>query len=213
MLDKIKDAFSGGGGDILGSVIDAGADIYMQKQSARFNKKMARENREWQERMSNTAVQRQVKDLRKAGINPILAANLGGSTTPAGAQASTQFSAKDIVSKAIQNKQIRNQFAIQKQQEEMISNQSWYYTQLARKTGLEANAVEGLTDAQIDLMRAQGASAAWNAKQNEQNVMMLRPAEDLIKSAPYIRQMQYLMDSFNPFGKLNLNKIGGGTKK
>lgn len=45
-------------------------------------------NRDWQEQMSNTAYQRAVLDMKKAGINPILAFQQGGAETPGGAQGS-----------------------------------------------------------------------------------------------------------------------------
>ena len=75
------------GGALLGGNLgQSGA-----RQQMRFNAEQARLNREFQERMSSTAHQRQVADLRKAGLNPILSASQGGAQTPSGGQASTSL--------------------------------------------------------------------------------------------------------------------------
>lgn len=47
--------------------------------------KSAQKQMKYQTQMSNTSHQRQMADLRAAGINPMLAAKLGGASTPAGA--------------------------------------------------------------------------------------------------------------------------------
>lgn len=76
--------------------IAAAATAYGQYRANRQNKaaasnamaieqRNAKRQMRFQERMSNTAHQRQMKDLRRAGINPMLSAKLGGASSPSGA--------------------------------------------------------------------------------------------------------------------------------
>lgn len=72
---------------LAGGLVEAGV-------SSAFNAWQAGKNRDFQKNMSDTAHQREVADLKAAGLNPILSATKGGpgASTPSGSSASAAHS-------------------------------------------------------------------------------------------------------------------------
>lgn len=84
---------------VIGSAILGGLG---QRDTNEKNLEIAEKQMAFQERMSGTAYQRAVKDMIAAGLNPMLAYQHGGATTPAGATATMSNVLGSAVSSAQQ---------------------------------------------------------------------------------------------------------------
>lgn len=95
-----------------------------QMAANQANKEIAQAQMDFQERMSNTAWQRGVADMKAAGINPMLAVTKGGASSPAGASARMEAAGARGLEAALSSALGTSQMKQQKYQNKFIQAQT-----------------------------------------------------------------------------------------
>lgn len=96
---------------IAGAIGAVGGAVGSTALQYRINKRAAERERGWQERMSNSAYQRSMADMRAAGLNPILAYQKGGASTPSGGL-ERATDTEQIVSTALQAARLNKEIEV-----------------------------------------------------------------------------------------------------
>lgn len=155
-------ALISGGASLLGGLI--GKKGTSDQNVA--NAKQAQLNRDFQERMSSTAHQRAVTDLRAAGLNPILSATKGGASTPSGAMAQMQNELEPLSNSAQQTAQLASQMQLIKAQTEQTQAQTaktTAETQIlqpkAITTGVQEKIYKTVLDKVANMLNIDGATS------------------------------------------------------
>lgn len=125
--------------------------------SARKASQEAAKNRAFQERLSSTAHQREVADLRLAGLNPLLSSRLGGSSTPSGSVAQVPDAGEAVtrgVGSAVAVRRNRAELGLIEAQTQREFAQASLANQQAQEVHVSLGSRVSLNQAQEALARA-----------------------------------------------------------
>lgn len=162
----------------------------------RSSAKAARENRQFQERMSSSAFQRSAKDAEAAGFNPMLAIDRPASS-PGGSVAQVEDAVQKGVSSGMAARQFQKQMAMQERQVKTQENlelndrtRTAAQSQVAGAQVDELNARAAQTRAlQPHMVSAQELANQWQRYQNVTGKYDSQFAQTLGAGGPLLRML------------------------
>lgn len=199
---------------LIAAGLTAGAGLYGLHRQNATARAMAREQMGFQSQMSGTSYQRVIADMRAAGINPILAYQQGGASTPTGAMAPVTDEVSPAVSTAMQQRRLHAEID---NLEALNKNLKQQDKKLEAETAL-SYALQGST--KMDTLNKMSS-----AKKLEKQIEILEgdvPEAKLkgsYDSSTYGKFLYHLdrigntLGQFNPFSKINVNKTQKNKQK
>lgn len=190
------------------------------EQTNAFNARQAQQQMDFQREMSGTSYQRSMADMKKAGLNPMLAFSQGGASTPSGAMAQGQqaqlqapkFQAEDamgktVASTAVEAARIHREFKALESQTDL--NNAIKETQKAQTKLNENNAKVALANEKImnTELPAIRAKSEYEKKRNEIDAKMAVPDAITRRTREYSGIISNAVDIFKPriFGSGRMN--------
>ena len=148
-----------------------------------YNSAEAMANREWQEHMSNTAYQRAVEDMKKAGLNPILAFANGGASTPGGSAGTISGASMGLASSSALGVSRSGGFVPNAYESNSWSKSDWYnaaqsWQQMLSETHMSPYGLQkALTKIGDDANKAIDKNVPKKSQEQEQEQKGIKPQD------------------------------------